>query len=211
MSCKPPIRILSVDDHPVVRRGIACILSVIPGLELAGEAATGLDAIQKFRELRPDIVLMDLRLGEDMDGLQVIALICSEWPQARILVLTTYAGDENMHRALEAGARGYLIKDAMDQDLRDAIAAVCDGRRYVPPRPAVQLVEAGVRVELTQRERQVLGLMAEGLRNKEIADRLGISDATARTHVDNIMGKLGATTRTEAVVIAAQRGFLAID
>ena len=199
---------MSVDDHPVVRRGIAAIVATEPGLEWVGDASSGDEAVRRYRELRPDIVLMDLQLGGGMDGVEATKRICAEWPKAQVIVLTTYAGDEHIHRALDAGARGYLIKDAMDEDLLHAIKAVRDGRRYIPPRLALTLVEHGPRVEFTPRETEVLRLMTDGLRNKEIASRLGISEATARTHVDNIVGKLGASGRTEAIILAAQRGFL---
>ncbi|HYZ82856.1 MAG TPA: response regulator transcription factor [Bryobacteraceae bacterium] len=203
-----PIRVLCVDDHPVVRRGVAAMLGTEPELELVAEAASGKEAVDLFRQLRPDVVLMDLRLAGEMDGIEAIHVICSESPQARILVLTTYAGDENIHRALHAGARGYLIKDTLDDRLLDAIRALYEGRRYVPPEVAVQLAEHGPRVELTEREREVLELIARGLRNKEISAALLISEATARTHVENIVAKLGVNSRTEALVVAAQRGFI---
>ncbi|AXC13851.1 two-component response regulator [Acidisarcina polymorpha] len=203
------IRILSVDDHAIVRRGIAAIIATEPSLQLIGEASSAEDAILRYRELQPEVVLMDLRLGGRIDGVEAIERICKEWPRALILVLTTYAGDENIHRALDAGARGYLIKDSVDdQELVNAISAVRSGRLFIPAKLAIQLVEQGKRVELTPREREVLLEMAQGLRNKEIAARLNISEATTRTHVDNIVGKLGASSRTEAVVSAAQRGFL---
>jgi DNA-binding NarL/FixJ family response regulator len=202
------IRVLCVDDHPVVRRGVAAMLAVEPELDLVAEAASGREALELFREHRPDVVLMDLRLAGDMDGMTATEAICREWPRARILVLTTYAGDENIHRALKAGARGYLIKDTLDERLLDAIRAVHEGRRYVPPEVAVQLAEHGPRVELTDREREVLNLMARGMRNKEIGAELSITEATARTHVEKIVAKLGVNGRTEAVVMAAQRGFL---
>ena len=208
MSTAVPIRILCVDDHPVVRRGIAAMLATEPALDLVAEAASGIEALEKYRSHRPDVVLMDLRLPGGMDGIETIAALRKEWPQAKVLVLTTYAGDENIHRALEAGARGYLIKDALDDDLLNAVTAVWQGRRYVPARVAVQMAEHGPRVELTDRERQVLDLMANGSRNKEIATALLISEATARTHVENIVAKLGVNSRTEAVVLAAQRGFI---
>lgn len=202
------IRILCVDDHPVVRRGVAAMLGTEPELELVAEAGSAREAVDLFRLQRPDVVLMDLRLSGEMDGIGAIETICRESPRARILVLTTYAGDENIHRAMAAGARGYLIKDTLDERLLDAIRAVHEGRRYVPPEVAVQLAEHGPRVELTDREQEVLHLMARGLRNKEIGAELSISEATARTHVEKIVAKLGVNGRTEAVVVAAQRGFL---
>jgi DNA-binding NarL/FixJ family response regulator len=202
------IRILCVDDHPVVRRGVAAMLGTEPELELVAEAATGEAAIEMFRLHRPDVVLMDLRLAGGIDGIAAIQSISREWRQSRILVLTTYAGDENIHRALAAGARGYLIKDTIDDRLMEAIRAVHEGRRYIPPEVAVQLAEHSPRVELTEREREVLLLVARGLRNKEIGAELGISEATTRTHVENIVAKLDVSSRTEAVVVAAQRGFI---
>jgi DNA-binding NarL/FixJ family response regulator len=208
MNASPPIRILCVDDHPVVRRGIAAMLATEPLLSLVAEAASGSEALEKYRATRPDVVLMDLRLPGGMDGIETIEALRKEWPQARVLILTTYAGDENIHRALAAGARGYLIKDALDDDLLSAVTAVWQGRRYVPARIAMQLAEHGPRVELTDRERQVLNLMAQGSRNKEIAAELAISEATARTHVENIVAKLGVSSRMEAVILAAQRGFI---
>jgi DNA-binding NarL/FixJ family response regulator len=200
---------MSVDDHPIVRRGVAAIIATEPSLKLVGEASSGEDAILRYRVLQPEIVLMDLRLGGRIDSAEAIERICQEWPRALILVLTTYAGDENIHRALDAGARGYLIKDSVDdKELVNAFSAVRSGKLFIPAKLAIQLVEQGKRVELTPREREVLQEMAQGLRNKEIAARLNISEATTRTHVDNIVVKLGVSSRTEAVVAAAQRGFL---
>lgn len=202
------IRVLCVDDHPVVRRGVAAMIGAEPELELIAEASSGREAVDLYRARRPDVVLMDLRLAGEMDGIAAIESICAESPRARILVLTTYAGDESIHRALAAGARGYLIKDTLDERLLDAIRIVHEGRRYVPPEVAVQLTEHGPRVELTDREQEVLQLMARGMRNKEIGAELAITEATARTHVEKIVAKLGVSGRTEAVVVAAQRGFL---
>lgn len=205
------IRVMTVDDHVIARKGIAAILSVGRDFELVAEASTGEEAIEFYRRQHPDVVLMDLRLNGRMDGIDSIRAICKEWPKARVLVLTTYGGDENIHRAIEAGARGYLIKDTLDDRLFDAIRAVRDGRRYLPADVAVKLAEHGPRVELTDREKEVLRLMARGLRNREIGRELGISEATARTHVENVSGKLGVSTRTEAVVLAIQRGFIRVE
>jgi two-component system, NarL family, response regulator len=205
------IRVMCVDDHPVVRRGIAAMLQTVPELNLIAEAASGSEAVNLYRAYRPDVVLMDLRLAGEMDGIETIEKLCREWPGVRILVLTTYAGDENIHRAIEAGARGYLIKDTLDDRLVEAIKTIQQGRRYVSPEVAVQLTEHGPRVDLTDREREVLALLSRGHRNKEIAADLGISEATARTHVENIVAKLGASGRTEAVVAALQRGFIRVE
>jgi two-component system NarL family response regulator len=205
------IRVLVVDDHLVVRKGIAAILAVDDGFQLVAEASSGEEAIDVYRQHHPDVVLMDLRLQGPMDGIDAIQAICREWSKARILVLTTYSGDENIHRALEAGARGYLIKDMVDQRLFTAIRVIHEGRRYVPAEVAVRLAEHGPRVDLTDREKEVLILMARGLRNRELGQELGITEATARTHVENISAKLGVSTRTEAVVLAIQRGFIRVD
>jgi DNA-binding NarL/FixJ family response regulator len=203
--------LLAVDDHLVVRRGIAAMIATDPDFELVAQAATGEEAIVLYREHHPDVVLMDLRLEGAMDGIDAIRAICGEWSKARILVLTTYGGDENIHRALEAGARGYLIKDTADDRLFTAVRAIHEGRRYLPAEVAVRLAEHGPRVDFTEREQEVLRLMARGLRNKEIGQELGITEATARTHVENISTKLGVSTRTEAVVLAIQRGFVRVD
>lgn len=205
------VRVMAVDDHAIARKGIASILSSNSEFELVAEARTGEDAIRIYEDLHPDVVLMDLRLDGRLDGIDAIRLICAQWCKARILVLTTYGGDENIHRAIEAGARGYLIKDTLDDRLFAAIRAAHEGRRYIPAEIAVKLAEHGPRVELTDREREVLRLMARGLRNREISQELGITEATARTHVENVSGKLGVSTRTEAVVLAIQRGFIRID
>jgi two-component system NarL family response regulator len=205
------IRVLVVDDHLVIRKGIAAILAVDAGFDLVAEASSGEEAVAVYRQHHPDVVLMDLRLQGTMDGIDAIRAICREWSKARILVLTTYSGDENIHRALEAGARGYLIKDMVDQRLFAAIRVIHEGRRYVPAEVAVRLAEHGPRVDLTDREKEVLVLMARGLRNREIGLELRVTEATARTHVENISAKLGVSTRTEAVVLAIQRGFIRVD
>jgi two-component system NarL family response regulator len=205
------IRVVAVDDHAIARRGIAAMLATNPDFELVAEADCGEEAIRVFRQHHPDVVLMDLRLKGGTDGIDAIRAICREWSKARILVLTTYGGDENIHRALEAGARGYLIKDTADERLFTAIRAIHEGRRYLPAELAVELAEQGPRIDLTDREKEVLGLMARGLRNKEIGRELGITEGTARTHVENISAKLGVSSRTEAVVLAIQRGFVRVD
>jgi len=206
-----PIRVIVVDDHLVVRKGIAAILAVDTDFELVAEAGSGEEAVEMYRQHHPDVVLMDLRLPGTMDGIDAIQMICATWSKARILVLTTYSGDENIHRALEAGARGYLIKDMVDDRLFTAIRAIHEGRRYLPAEVAVRLAEHGPRVDLTDREKEVLILMARGLRNREIGQELAVTEATARTHVENISAKLGVSTRTEAVVMAIQRGFIRVD
>ena len=152
------IRVLVVDDHLVIRKGIAAILAVDAGFDLVAEASSGEEAVAVYRQHHPDVVLMDLRLQGTMDGIDAIRAICREWSKARILVLTTYSGDENIHRALEAGARGYLIKDMVDQRLFTAIRVIHEGRRYVPAEVAVRLAEHGPRVDLTDREKEIIQL-----------------------------------------------------
>jgi len=210
-SRKARIRLLAVDDHLVVRRGIAAMIATDPELELIAQASSGEEALELYRQHHPDVILMDLRLQGALDGIETIRAICKEWSKARILVLTTYGGDENIHRAIEAGARGYMIKDTLDDRLFTAIRQIYEGRRYVPAEIAIKLTEHGPRVELTDREMEVLRLMARGLRNKEIGQELSISEGTARTHVENISAKLGVNTRTEAVVLAIQRGFVTLE
>jgi DNA-binding NarL/FixJ family response regulator len=208
---KRPIRVVSVDDHVIARRGIAAMLATNSEFELVAEASCTEEAIRVYRQHHPDVVLMDLRLQGAEDGIDAIRAICREWSKARILVLTTYGGDENIHRALEAGARGYLIKDTADDRLFTAIRTIHEGRRYLPSEIAMKLVEHGPRIDLTEREKEVLALMARGLRNKEIGRELGVTEATARTHVENVSAKLGVSSRTEAVVLAIQRGFVRVD
>lgn len=202
-----PIRVLCVDDHPVVRSGLAAMLAIEPDFAPADLAADGEEARALAAARRPDVMLLDLRLrGED--GVDLAADMRRLAPAAKIIMMTSYSGDEPVHRALAAGALGYLLKDSLHRELLAAIRAVLDGRRYVQAEVARQLAEAGPRVVLTARERDVLALLAEGLRNKEIAARLGVGEATARSHVEAILAKFGARERTAAVAQAARRGFL---
>lgn len=202
-----PIRVLCVDDHPVVRSGLAAMLAVEPDFAPADLAANGDEARALASARRPDVALIDLRLrGED--GVDVAQSIRALSPASRIIMMTSYSGDEPVHRALQAGALGYLLKDSLHHELLAAVRAVLSGRRYVQTEVAQQLAESGPRVLLTARERDVLSLLAEGLRNKTIAERLGIGEATVRTHVEAILKKFGARERTAAVANAARRGFL---
>jgi DNA-binding NarL/FixJ family response regulator len=205
-----PIRVLCVDDHPLVRKGIASILANESDITLVGEADNGRDAVRLFRALRPDVVLMDLRM-RDFDGIETTRAIHGEFPDARIVALTSYDGDQDIYRALDAGVRGYLLKETVHTDVLRAIRTVQSGKRLMPPEVAERLSEHFPQVALTPRETEVLALVADGLSNKEIADRLGRASGTIKIHIENILDKLGAVDRTQAVTIAIQRGILHLD
>jgi DNA-binding NarL/FixJ family response regulator len=196
-----------VDDHPLLQEGIAALIRTQPDMELAGEARTGRDAIQRFRETMPDVTLMDLRLP-DMDGIQALSAIRGEFPEARIVVLTTFEGDAEIQRALAAGARGYLLKSTPPRELLEAIRQVHAGRKRIPPEVAARLAEHLGDEALTPREIEVLRQVAGGSRNRQIAERLFISEETVKVHVKHIMDKLGASDRTEAVAVAVRRGII---
>jgi DNA-binding NarL/FixJ family response regulator len=204
------IRVLCVDDHPLIRKGIASILANEPDMELVAEAAGAREAIRLFRELRPDVTLMDLRMPE-LDGIAATRAIRAEFPDARIIALTSYDGDQDIYRALDAGVRGYLLKETVHTDVLRAIRTVQSGKRLMPPEVAERLSEHFPQVALTPRETEVLALVADGLSNKEIADRLGRASGTIKIHIENILDKLGAVDRTQAVTIAIQRGILHLD
>ena len=204
------IRILIAEDHAVVRDGLASVLEFERDMKVAGQAKNGKEAVARFRELKPDIVLMDLAMPE-MDGVQAITAIREEFTDARILVLTTYDGDENVFRALESGAKGYLLKDCSTADLLAAIRKVHSGGTHVSERAAAQLAERTMKgAALSPREIEVLKLIADGKSNKEIASLLFISEGTVKTHVISIHEKLGVTGRTESVVTAIKRGILRV-
>jgi two-component system, NarL family, response regulator len=201
------IRILTADDHHLIRAGVASFLATEPGLEVVAEAANGEEALEKYREVRPEVVLMDLSMPV-MDGLEATRAILAEFPDARIVVLTTYAGDEDIHRALEAGAMGYLVKDMLAAEVLKVIRSVMAGRRGIPPTIAAKVAEHTPRIPLTPRETEVICLMATGLTNAQIAERIGRTEETVKVHVKNILQKLDARDRTEAVAVAARRGFI---
>lgn len=205
-----PARLLLVDDHPVVREGIAALLAGEPDLTIVGQAASGEAAIALSRQLRPDLVLMDLRMP-GMDGADAVAAILAEAPAIVVVVLTTYDGDEDIHRALAAGARGYLLKDTAPDELLGTLRAVLAGRRVVPPRVATQLAQNLPRAKLSRRELDVLTRIASGKSNKEIAGELGIAESTVKSYVLSILGKLGAADRAAAAVTAVRRGILRLE
>ena len=202
--------VLSADDHPLIRSGLEAVISSEPDLQMVAEAANGEEAIELYRKHRPDVVLMDLRMPI-MDGLTATKAILAEFPDAKIVALTTYEGDEDIHRALTAGARGYLLKDMMRSELLNVIRTVRGGQRSIPPAVAARLAEYTPRVELTPRELEVLALLGKGFSNPEIANVLGRTESTVKVHVSNILEKLGVTDRTEAVTVAIQRGILHLD
>ena len=201
------IRILAVDDHPLVRQGIAGLVAIQPDMTLVGEASNGRDAIQQFREHRPDITLMDLQMPE-MNGIDAIISIRNEFPEARIIVLTTYVGDVQILRALKAGARAYLLKNLMHKELLDTIRAVHAGKKNLSPDASYQLAEHATDDALTPGEISVLRLIAAGNANKQIADQLSITEETVKGRVKNILSKLGANDRTHAAMIGMKRGII---
>jgi DNA-binding NarL/FixJ family response regulator len=210
LTSQPPIRVLCVDDHPLVRKGIASILANEADMELVGEAGNGREAVELFKQSHPDVTLMDLRMP-DMDGVQATRAIRNEFPEAKIIALTSYDGDQDIYRALEAGVRGYMLKEMVHTDVLRAIRTVHSGKRLMPHEVAQRLSEYFPQVALTPREVEVLGFVARGLANKEIAEKLGTASGTIKMHIQNILEKLGAADRTHAVTIAIQRGILHLE
>jgi len=199
-----------VDDHALVRKGIASILANEGDIQLVGEASTGREAVQKYRELQPDVVLMDLRMPE-MTGVDATREIRKDSPEAKIIALTSYDGDQDIYKAIEAGVRGYILKEMVHTKVIDAIRTVQAGKRLMPAEVAERLSEYFPQVALTPREVEVLSYVARGLANKEIAHKLGTASGTVKMHVQNILAKLGASDRTHAVTIALERGILHLD
>ena len=207
MSDQPRIRVLSVDDHPLLSEGIAAIINSQPDMVLVSQASSGTGAIQQYREHRPDVTLMDLRLP-DLSGIDAMIAIRTEFAEARIIMLTTFEGDVEIQRALQAGARGYLLKNMPPSEILDVIRQVHTGKKRVPPAVAAQLAEHMSDEELTAREVEVLRTVAGGNRNRDIADLLSISEETVKVHIKHIMDKLGAKDRTQAIAIAVRRGII---
>ncbi|MEI9971633.1 MAG: response regulator transcription factor [Ignavibacteriota bacterium] len=205
-----PIRIVIVDNHPLIREGVIATLGRHPDLQVVAEAGNGRDAIEACRREKPDVVLMDLRMPV-MDGIAATRVLTAELPEIRVITLTCYEGGDSIHRALEAGSRGYLLKDMVRKEVVNAVRAVHEGRRYIPSEIGERLAENTGTDDLTPRERDVLELLANGHSNQEISDRLKIAHQTVKNHVKGILRKLGANDRTHAVALAVKRGYVFLD
>jgi two-component system, NarL family, response regulator len=211
MSQTTPIRILIADDHPVVRSGIAAMLEIDPdaNLHVVDQAKNGCEMVELFAQLQPDVGLVDLRMP-DKSGVEAIAQIRSQFPEARLIILTTYDGDEDIYRGLQAGAKAYLLKDTPREELLLCIYAVYAGRSFIPPDIGVRLAERMNSPELSKREREVLQLLPVGMSNLEIGAALQIAEGTVKSHVNNILGKLNVSDRTQAVIVALKRGLISL-
>jgi two-component system NarL family response regulator len=203
------IRVLVVDDHPVVRQGLIGMLEEAPDIVIVGQGRNGHESIAVFQQQQPDVTLMDLRMPE-MGGVQAITVICNEFPNARIIVLTTYDSDEEIYRGLRAGAKGYLLKDSEPEELLTAIRTVTKGQQYISPNVAAKLVQRMTAPELSDRELEVLQLVGQGMSNQEISTALNISESTVKTHINRILSKLDVKDRTQAAIIALKRGIASL-
>jgi two-component system NarL family response regulator len=201
------LRILLVDDHALMRLGLATVIAGEPDMEVCGQAGTGNQAVALFRAARPDVTLMDMRLP-DRSGAEAIRTIRQEFPDARILVISTFAADEEVYTAITAGALGYVLKTVESEELVEVIRRTAQGQRYIPPEVGARLADRIPLSDLTARERLVLTLLVRGRRNRQIAEELGISEGTVKSHVSNIMLKLGVSDRTEAATVAIERGLV---
>jgi two-component system NarL family response regulator len=204
------LRILTIDDHPLIRQGIASLLEVEPGLELVGEAADALSGLEQYRRLLPDIALVDLQMP-GIDGIELTRRLRAEFPHARVVILTTYRGDANAREALAAGACGYLLKSSLRRELIDALQRVAQGKRCLSAEISEEIAQHVGEEPLTAREQSILAALAQGWENKRIANGLGISSETVKSHLARIFEKIGARTRTEAIHIALRRGLVRLD
>jgi DNA-binding NarL/FixJ family response regulator len=205
MSQSTAIRVLIVDDHAIVRQGLAAMIENEPDMTVVGQAGNGQEAIDQYRQLQPDVTLMDLRIPQ-VSGVDATIAICAEFAHARIVILTTYDGDEDIYRGLRAGAKGYLLKDAEPDELLNAIHVVHNGQRYIPPHVGAKLAQRLNNPELTDRELEVLLLVAQGMSNLQISAALNITESTVKSNINHILSKLGAKDRTQATIIALKRG-----
>ena len=205
MSQSTAIRVLIVDDHTIVRQGLAAMIANEPGMTVVGQGGNGIEAIDLYRQLNPDVTLMDLQMPQ-MSGADATLAICAEFAQAHIIILTTYDGDEDIYRALRAGAKGYLLKDAEPDALLSAIQIVYSGQQYIPSEVAAKLVQRMNIPELSDREQEVVRQMARGLSNHDIGAALNITESTVKFHINRILSKLGVSDRTQAVITALKRG-----
>ena len=210
MTTTQTIRVLCVDDHPLVRKGIAAILANEADVKMVAEAGNGHEAVEAFKTHHPDVTLMDLRMP-NMDGIEAVKQIRKLDPEAKIIALTSYDGDQEIYRALEAGVRGYILKETVHTEIVRAIRVVQAGKRLMPPEVAERLGEHFPQAALTPREVEVLQYVAQGYGNKEIGERLGTAAGTVKMHLQNILSKLGASDRTHAVTLAIRRGIINID
>lgn len=209
MSQSNAIRVLVVDDHPVVRQGLVAMLEEVPDILVVEQAENGREALAVFRQKQPDVTLMDLRMPQ-MDGVAAITAICTEFPAARIIVLTTYEGDEDIYQGLRAGAKGYLLKDAEPEELLTAIRTVHKGQKHIPPQVGAKLLERMTSPELSDRELEVLQLITTGKSTQVISKALHITERTVNFHINHILSKLGVEDRTQAVIVALRRGIVSL-